>query len=119
MTISTNKPATSQDPYVVLGLDRRADTSEIKRAYFQLVRDYPPERAPEEFKEIRAAYERINTPERRARTDLFLLQPPPAPSKRRAPSFDLNIHAADILEVALRLGIKPLLEHDDFRKPTL
>ena len=43
------------DPYRVLEIDRRASEAEIKRAYFQLVRQFPPEKAPEKFQEIRAA----------------------------------------------------------------
>ncbi len=108
-----------RDPYAVLGIDRRADAAAIKRAYFQLVRDHPPEREPEKFKEIRAAYELIQSPERRARTDLFLLQPPPTMPSRRAPSYDLSVHDEDLLELALRFGLLALTAHDDFRTPRL
>lgn len=119
MTILMNDKIESQDPYAVLGVARSAESDEIKRAYFRLVRAYPPEREPERFKEIRSAYERINTPQRRARTDLFLLQPPPDPPRRRTPSFDLAVQPTDIFDLALRLGAKPLLTHDDFRHPKL
>jgi curved DNA-binding protein CbpA len=108
-----------RDPYAVLGVARNADTKTITLAYFQLVRQHPPERDAEAFKKIRAAYERVRTPERRAQTDLFLLQPPPEPNKRRSPSFDLDVHARDILTLAFRLGVAPLLEHNDFREPKL
>lgn len=119
MTSSTTEKLPLRDPYAVLGVERNADIKIIKRAYFQLVRQHPPEKEPETFKEIRTAYELVRTPERRARTDLFLLQPPPDPPNRRSPSFDLNVHAQDILTLALRLGVAPLLEHDDFREPKL
>lgn len=119
MTTSTDDAISAQDPYAVLGLERSAGSDEIRRAYFGLVREHPPERHPEKFKQIRAAYERINTPERRARTDLFLLQPPPTPPKRRSPSFDLGVQPADILDLALKLGVQPLLDHDDFQHPKL
>src|SRR5262245_33457109 len=43
--------------YEILGVDKAADERAIKKAYFQLVRKYPPETHPEEFKKIREAYE--------------------------------------------------------------
>ena len=77
----------ASDPYRVLGLERRATEAEIKRAYFTLVRQFPPEQAPEKFQEIRAAYEKLRTAESKAQVDLFLIQPPPSvPTRRRAAS---------------------------------
>ena len=43
------------DPYVQLGLPPSADETEIRRRYLELVRQFPPDRAPERFAEIRAA----------------------------------------------------------------
>lgn len=74
---------TSGDPYAVLGLTRGANEREVKRAYFQLVRTYPPEEQPEAFKLIRAAYEKLRAGEARTETDLFLFQPPSAWEPRR------------------------------------
>src|SRR6266700_3068786 len=65
-----------RDPYGVLGLDRHASEAEIKRAYFQLVRHFPPEREPEKFRDIRTAYEQLRDAESRARIALFLVHPP-------------------------------------------
>lgn len=45
--------------YEILGIDENADEKTIKRAYFKLIRTYSPEKAPERFQEIRAAYERL------------------------------------------------------------
>lgn len=86
-----------QDPYDVLQLERQATTEEIKRAYFQLVRQFPPEREPAKFQEIRRAYEQLRDPEQRALTDLFLMQPPPSLPNRRRPSYDLSVHGEDML----------------------
>jgi len=47
------------DPYQVLGLRPGASHEEVRRAYFQRVRAHPPERDPETFKAIRAAYEQL------------------------------------------------------------
>jgi len=59
------------DPYVVLGLARGASADEIRQAYFRLVREHSPEAHPEEFKRIRAAYEALRSPTRRAEVELF------------------------------------------------
>jgi curved DNA-binding protein CbpA len=64
------------NPYQVLGIERDASEPEIKRAYFTLVREHPPERDPEGFKRIRAAYEQLRASKERAETDLFLIDEP-------------------------------------------
>jgi curved DNA-binding protein CbpA len=58
-----------QNHYQVLGVERTADERAIKKAYFGLVRKYPPERFPEEFKKVRAAYEVLSDPVARRRFD--------------------------------------------------
>jgi len=84
------------DPYVVLGLERGAPQAQVRQAYFALVRQHPPEKDPQTFKAIRAAYEQLDTAETQAQTDLFLLQPPPAwDPPRSSPAFDLAFHAED------------------------
>jgi curved DNA-binding protein CbpA len=88
---------TSSDPYAVLGLVRGASPREIKRAYFGLVRQYPPEQHPDTFKLIRAAYEKLRTTDVKAETDLFLFQPPaPWEPRKRKSKIDLDVHAEDI-----------------------
>jgi len=100
-----------RDPYGVLGLDRHASEAEIKRAYFQLVRHFPPEREPEKFRDIRTAYEQLRDAESRARIALFLVQPPPPLPKRPRPSYDLSVHADDLLTLAMELVRTPM-QHD-------
>ncbi|MEZ4860721.1 MAG: J domain-containing protein [Caldilineaceae bacterium] len=102
------------DPYLTLQIDRRATDAEIKRAYFQLVRQFPPEREPEKFQTIRNAYERLRTPESRALVDLFLLQPPPDLPGRRRPSYDLTVHREDLFILAMETAAIPIEE--DFRQ---
>ena len=106
----------SRDPYSVLGLSRQADDEDIKRAYFQLVRQFSPERAPEKFREIRTAYEQLRDPENRARLGPFLLQPPPPLPKQRRPSYDLRVHVEDLLTLAMELVRTPM--QDDFHDIT-
>lgn len=49
----------SDDFYERLGVAPSASREEIRRAYRQLIRQYPPERAPAEFKLVREAYETL------------------------------------------------------------
>jgi curved DNA-binding protein CbpA len=55
--------------YEILGIPETAGNEEIKRAYFGMVRKYPPDRFPKEFKEIRAAYETLMDTQKRAEYD--------------------------------------------------
>ena len=59
----------SKSLYAVLGLDKSADERSVKKAYFGLVRKFPPETHPEEFKKIREAYEVLSNPQSRADYD--------------------------------------------------
>jgi len=61
--------------YDTLGIDRSADARQIKRAYFGLVKQFPPERFPEKFKEIRAAYDALSDEDNRAKYDEFAALP--------------------------------------------
>lgn len=89
------------DPYTALGLPRTATAAEIKQAYFTLVRTHPPERDPEMFKRIRSAYERLRDPERRAETDMLLVQAWTVPSRRRRPPQpDLALKREDVIAAA-------------------
>ena len=45
--------------YETLGLEPGASAAEIKKAYFRLIRQFSPEKDPEEFQRIREAYERL------------------------------------------------------------
>lgn len=88
----------STDPYSVLGLPRGASLREVKRAYFDLVRQYPPEEQPDAFKIIRAAYEKLRTPDTKAETDLFLFRPPPTwEPRKRVGKLALTFDAADVM----------------------
>jgi curved DNA-binding protein CbpA len=59
------------DPYEVLGLERHADEAAVRRRYLELVREFSPDRAPERFAEIRAAYEQVRDPAARLEAQLF------------------------------------------------
>ncbi len=59
------------DPYETMGLDTGAGEAEIRRRYLELVREFPPDRAPERFAEIHAAYEALRDPARRLEAQIF------------------------------------------------
>lgn len=102
----TTKPnLQSTDPYATLGLQRGASLRDVKRAYFDLVRQYPPEEQPEAFKLIRAAYEKLRTHDTKAETDLFLFRPPAAWEQRKRPGkLSLAFDPADVLAYLHTMG---------------
>ncbi len=59
------------DPYEVLGLPPHADETEVRQRYLELVRENPPDRAPERFAAIRSAYDDVRDPKRRLGARLF------------------------------------------------
>jgi curved DNA-binding protein CbpA len=63
------------DPYRVLELTPDASESEIRRRYLELVRAFPPDRAPERFAAIHAAYAALRDPASRLSEQLFGLEP--------------------------------------------
>jgi hypothetical protein len=60
-----------RDPYVVLGVDVNAETEAIRTRYLELLRQFPPDRDPERFQQIRDAYAAITQPFERWRELLF------------------------------------------------
>jgi len=60
-----------RDPFSVLGVAEDTDDAEIRRRYLALVRDHPPDRAPERFQEYRAAYEALNDERKRLEATLL------------------------------------------------
>ncbi len=88
-----NLPQTD-NPYKTLGVERGATEAEIKQAYFALVREHSPERDPEGFKRIRAAYEKLRAGSDRAETDLFLIEEDDAVGATAIQKFHTEPHPA-------------------------
>ncbi|MHB8899010.1 MAG: J domain-containing protein [Thermoguttaceae bacterium] len=59
------------NPYQILGVSTDADDAALRRRYLELVRQYPPEKSPQQFAEIRAAYEELRDPAARLEKQLF------------------------------------------------
>ncbi len=66
------------DPSQILGVSPQAGDEEIRAAYLRKVREYPPDRAPEEFEKVRNAFEVLRDPRKRALA-LFHASDPDAP----------------------------------------
>ncbi len=90
------------DPYEVLGIASDASDDAVKKAYLAQVREYPPERAPQEFKRIRAAYDELKTPEKRLQIDMTRPQswPEPALESETRSAVSLKVERADIVRAA-------------------
>lgn len=64
------------DPYKTLGVEKNADSKDIKKAYYQLVKKYHPDvnkekDAEKKFHKIQESYELLNDKEKRAQYDQF------------------------------------------------
>ena len=66
---------TEKDPLEVLGLPLEAGEEEIRAAYLRKVKEFPPDRAPRQFEQIREAYEALRDPRRRTRHLLLSADP--------------------------------------------
>ncbi|HKI21415.1 MAG TPA: DnaJ domain-containing protein [Isosphaeraceae bacterium] len=62
------------DPHDVLGLTPDAGETEIRQRYLELVRAFPPERAPERFAAVHTAYEALRDPAKRLHAQLFTIE---------------------------------------------
>ncbi len=55
-----------EDPWQVLGVGREADERTLKKRYFALLREFPPETHPDDFARIQRAWEIVSDPAKRA-----------------------------------------------------
>ena len=63
------------DPREVLGVSPTATEEDIRAAYLLKVKEFPPDRSPEQFERIRDAYQMLRDARQRARHLLFSVDP--------------------------------------------
>jgi len=68
-------PVLDAKPQHILGVPDDADTAEIRSAYLNKIKEFPPEKCPEEFERIRDAYTILSDPRRRTRAVLQSANP--------------------------------------------
>jgi len=68
---------TVDEPFHILGVTPQATAEEVRMAYLAAVQAYPPDRHPDRFAEIHAAYQLASDPLQLAREFLTLSPDPP------------------------------------------
>ncbi|NUM35091.1 MAG: DnaJ domain-containing protein [Candidatus Brocadiae bacterium] len=66
-----------KNPFDVLGLKEDASQGDVKQAYFQLVKQFSPEKHGEKFKEIREAYDVLKDADKRLAAEVLEFTKPP------------------------------------------
>ena len=89
------------DPYEILGLSPDSDDTAIRKRYLELVKQHPPERAPEKFRAIREAYDQLRDVTTRVRGRLF--------EQRSSKDIDTLIEEVACQTPRRRLSLKSLL----------
>ena len=93
------------DYYKLLGIKRDASKADIKRAYYAQVKLYTPEKDPERFKALRAAYEFLSDDGKRADYDKYGTQPDKiANFAQEAKRLMLNAQFAEAIELLVKAG---------------
>ena len=107
----TNQPAVTE-PLDVLGLARGATEEQIRSRYLELVKQYPPEREPERFRQIRAAFAAANEPLLIAEQ---LIEPPHGKPPKWSDVIETQKNSPPSLsfELLLSLGNRPEGQSDE------
>ncbi|MEW6755512.1 MAG: J domain-containing protein [Candidatus Latescibacterota bacterium] len=92
-----------EDPCAVLGVAPDASPQEIRAAYFARVREHAPERDPEAFKRIRAAYDVLRNPQKREEHEVLRPAPWAEPEPSAPPPVDLTVRREDLIAAARAL----------------
>ncbi|MEW6218852.1 MAG: J domain-containing protein [Thermodesulfobacteriota bacterium] len=100
------------DPYLLLDVPEDAGDDAVQEAYLRRVRQYPPDRAPAEFQETRAAFELIRSQRERLHHALFCTELPglaeiALPLMRQAKPAPRRPGEAQLLKVLAALAVLP------------
>jgi curved DNA-binding protein CbpA len=99
----------------VLGIDEQADAGALKRAYRKATIDNPPDRAPEQFRRIRDAYELLSAPIKAAED--ILAKPVPWTPLPKLPAILVGGQDSRLADELLR-RIVGSLPSESFPSPT-
>jgi curved DNA-binding protein CbpA len=69
------KPNLPSDPRMVLGVAEDTTDEQIRAAYLRKLKEFPPDRSPAEFEQVRDAYELLRDRRQRFRHFLFSIDP--------------------------------------------
>lgn len=64
----------SENAYEILGVTPASDEVAVRKRYLELVREFPPDKDPEKFAAIRAAYDALRDPLPRLEKWMFSLE---------------------------------------------
>ena len=106
-------PAATDNPFQILGLDRDADEHAVRARYLELVKQFPPEREPEKFRQIQAAYEAARNPLLIARSMLVPPDPDDLPTWQEAIEAHAKRPPAMQPDFVLSLGNRSNVKGDD------
>jgi len=103
--------STASDPFTILGVPPDASEEEVRARYLELVKQFPPERHPEKFHEVRAAYDAAKNPLTIAR---HLVKPPDGTVPQWADVLEAQKRNPPKLSPSflLSLGNRDSLEHE-------
>ena len=97
----------TKGPYEVLGVAEEASDEQIRKSYLEKVRQSPPERDPDGFKEIRRAYGVLKDGAKRRQLDLSLY--------KRDSGLGVDTGEVDFHSLFIRRVFRMLLASSDFQ----
>ncbi len=97
----------ARSPYEVLGVIEEASDEQIRKSYLEKVRQSPPERDPDRFKEIRRAYEVLKDGAKRRQLDLSLY--------KRDSGLGVDTRDVDFPSLFIKRVFRMLLASSDFQ----
>jgi DnaJ-class molecular chaperone len=75
MAKNDDLPSLDDSPQNILGIAQDAKAEEIRAAYLNKIKEYPPEKSPAEFERVRDAYTILSDPRNRTRMMLQSADP--------------------------------------------
>ncbi len=95
------------DPFEFLGLPEDAGVELIRSRYLELVKKFPPDREPDKFRQLQAAYEAARDPLVLAQRLLSLSSPDEPPSWQSVIDRQANQPPNMTVDFLLSLGNRP------------